>query len=99
MYPDSFEWSSWVDYNLSKNNFFGFESKAFNGADEKWTQHGVCLLQELMMRDMKIILNCYSNEYFPSLWQDILEVYLNNGFPCGWNGRYPEGQMVVFSNF
>lgn len=25
-----------------------------------------------------------------------IEVYQNGGFPCGWKGKYPEGQMVVF---
>jgi len=23
---------------------------------------------------------------------------LQNGFPCGWKGDYPEGKMIVFSN-
>lgn len=99
VFPDSFEWSSWVNHNLKKNNYFDFESKDFSGADAKWTQGEVCLLQELMSRDMRIILNCYSNEFFPEIWKDILSVYLNNGFPCGWDGRYPEGKLVVFSNF
>ena len=28
----------------------------------------------------------------------ILEIYLNGGFPCGWDGHLPEGKIVVFSN-
>ncbi|WBS02562.1 hypothetical protein OU994_30720 [Pseudoduganella sp. SL102] len=98
VFPDSFEWSSWVSHNLRKNNYFSFESKDFCNADGKWAQGGVCLLRELMSRDIKIILNCYSNDFFPNIWRDILNVYLNNGFPCGWDGRYPDGKLVVFSN-
>ena len=99
IFPPIFEWSSWVDHNLLKNRFFNIESKNFNGADVKWmTQGGACLLRELMIRDMRIILNCYSNDYFPRIWKDILDVYLNDGFPCGWDGRYPDGRLVVFSN-
>lgn len=69
IFPADFEWSSWVDHALLKNRFFDLESKDFHGADQKWTtKGGACLLHELMIRDMKIILNCYSNEYFPDIW-------------------------------
>lgn len=98
LFPADFEWSSWIDHNLVKNGFFGINAKNFSGADSKWTFNGICLLQELLCRDMKILLNCYSNEYFSPLWEEILAVYLNNGLPCGWHGRYPEGKLVVFSN-
>ncbi|KPN72865.1 hypothetical protein [Neisseria sp. 74A18] len=26
-----------------------------------------------------------------------IEVYQNGGFPCGWKGEYPNGEMVVYS--
>jgi len=99
VFPDDFEWKSWIDHNLTKNDYFGLTSKDFNGADTKWTQSGICLLHELMHRDIRILLNCYANNFFPAIWQQILDVYLNDGFPCGWQGRYPEGELVVFSNF
>ncbi|MDR3159278.1 MAG: hypothetical protein LBU11_09825 [Zoogloeaceae bacterium] len=101
---ETFEW----DYNLHSrlrkkyNDYFGLESKNFNGADEKFFQASgqVCSqVIELMFRDIKIIFNCYANDYFPPLWKRILDVYLHDGFPCGWNGHYPEGRLVVFSNF
>ena len=34
-----------------------------------------------MYRDIEIIFQCYANDYFPKIWKDILEVYLNDGFP------------------
>lgn len=98
VFPGNFEWMRWVDYNLKKNNYFNLAAKDFNGADTKWTQAGACLLLEFMCRDIRILLNCYANGVFPKIWQDILEVYLEDGFPCGWDGRYPDGRLVAFSN-
>jgi hypothetical protein len=112
-YPPTFEWSRQIDYNLQKNRYFNLERKNFSRADEKWTITGVsCPLIELMLRDIGILLNCYANNFFPPIWKNILEVYLHNGFPCGWDGRHPAangtrigwngshpvGKMVVFSN-
>jgi hypothetical protein len=99
LFPENFEWKSWIDHNLLESNYFSLTSKDFNGADTKWTKSGICLLYELMHRDVRILLNCYANNFFPDIWNDILDVYLNDGFPCGWQGTYPQGELVVFSNF
>lgn len=98
VFPESFEWSQRISAKLEKNNFFDFHEKDFNGAVEKWEHDESCLLIELMYRDIEIIFQCYANDYFPKIWKDILEVYLNDGFPCGWDGHFPEGKLVVFSN-
>lgn len=98
VFPESFEWSQRISAKLEKNNFFDFYEKDFNGAVEKWEYDESCLLIELMYRDIEIIFQCYANDYFPKIWKDILEVYLNDGFPCGWDGHLPEGKLVVFSN-
>ena len=29
---------------------------------------------------------------------NLLQVYLAGGWPCGWEGEYPKGRLVVFSN-
>jgi hypothetical protein len=98
VFPDSFEWKRWIDHNLRKNNYFDIASKDFNGADAKWMVDGSSQLFELMHRDIRIFMNCYANEFFPPIWLDMLDVYLNDGFPCGWSGRRPDGELVVFSN-
>ncbi|HCA5724762.1 TPA: hypothetical protein MW319_003776 [Acinetobacter baumannii] len=98
VFPDDFEWNDKIKYKLKQNNYFDFEQKDFNGAVEKWEYDESCLLIELMYRDIEIIFQCYANDYFPKIWKDILEVYLNDGFPCGWDGHLPEGKLVVFSN-
>lgn len=98
VFPVGFEWKRFIDYNLEKNAYFNLASKDFNGAAAKWTNAESCLLLELMHRDMRILLNCYANQYFPPIWGSILDVYLMEGFPCGWTDRYPLGELVVFSN-
>lgn len=98
VFPEDFEWKSWIDHNLSKNNYFSIANADFDGADKKLTRFGVCILRELMHRDIRILLNCYANDYFPKIWTDILNVYLHDGFPCGWDGKHPDGRLVVFSN-
>lgn len=98
VFSESFEWNDRITAKLKKNRFFDFEYKDFNGVKEKWEYGESCVLIELMYRDIDIILQCYANDYFPEIWKSILDVYLNGGFPCGWNGHYPQGKLVVFSN-
>lgn len=31
------------------------------------------------------------------LYEAIFRIYNNGGWPCGWDGEYPEGRMVVFT--
>jgi hypothetical protein len=99
VFPNSFEWKRWIDHNLSKCSYFDLETKNFHGADLKLTNGSSCLLIELMHRDIRVLLNCYANNFFPEIWLQILSVYLSSGFPCGWSGVQPEGKLVVFSNF
>lgn len=98
IFPESFEWNDRIKYKLKQNQYFGFENQDFNGAKEKWITGESCLIVELMYRDIEIIFQCYANDYFPEIWKDILQVYLNHGFPCGWDGHLPSGRLVVFSN-
>ena len=97
IFPESFEWNDQIKYKLKQKNYFGFENQEFNGAKEKWIMGEACLIVELMYRDIGIIFQCYANDYF-LIWKEILEIYLNSGFPCGWDGHLPEGKIVVFSN-
>ncbi|WP_431821231.1 hypothetical protein [Burkholderia sp. F1] len=99
VFPDCFVWSRQIEHQLWRNEFWGIERKNFNGADFKWRNSVSCPLVELMIRDIGILFQCYANEYFPAVWEKILGAYLDGGFPCGWNGRYPDGKLVVFSNF
>ncbi|OMG71366.1 hypothetical protein BW685_21490 [Burkholderia ubonensis] len=98
VFPEDFEWSRQVKHELAKNRCWGIEGKRFNGADLKWADAVSCPLIELMLRDIGILFQCYANDCFPPIWDRVLRVYLDGGFPCGWDGRYPDGRLVVYSN-
>ena len=98
VFSSSFKWSQRIDRQLLKENYWGIETANFNGADKKLTANGVCILKELMIRDVRNIMHCYANDDFPKIWKNILDVYLDNGFPCGWSELKPRGKIVIFSN-
>lgn len=98
IFPDDFEWSDSIEFKLEKNKYFNLSSKNFNGVDERWTVDGVNILFELFQRDIYTIFSCYANGYFPPIWQKILNVYLDGGVACGWDGQEKNGRLVVFSN-
>ncbi|WP_353166033.1 hypothetical protein [Acinetobacter sp.] len=100
-FPEDFDWqlNSRINYQLQQNNYYDLFTKNLNGLLEKWTTFdGQAIAEELIMHDIAYILNCYANRYFPPIWQEILQVYYAGGLPCGWNGFYPDGKMVVFSH-
>ena len=99
-FPEDFDWelNSRIDSKLEVNNYYDLFTKNLNGLLEKLTTFdGIGIAHELIMHDIGYIFNCYANGYFPSIWQEILQVYYASGLPCGWNGFYPDGKMVVFS--
>ena len=97
-FPEYFESLGRLDDKLNECNDFDYNKKNFNGADIKLTYDGIGVLIEMMDIDIRNIFKCYANDYFPELWKEILEIYMNNGFPCGWEGEYPQGRLVVYSN-
>ena len=52
-----------------------------------------CLIDDFLY----IVFNDYSNMEH-QFFNNLLQVYLVGGWPCGWEGEYPKGRLVVFSN-
>ena len=50
-----------------------------------------------MQGDVARLLQCHACGDVHELWKAVQQVYLDGGMPCGLEGRYPEGRMVVFS--
>lgn len=50
-----------------------------------------------MHGDIARLLHCYAYGVVHPLWKAVQQVYLDGGMPCGWEGPYPEGRMLVFS--
>lgn len=45
------------------------------------------------------LFNCYINKKYDindSFWNLIFSIYKAKLFPCGWNGVFPNGKLVVF---
>ena len=43
--------------------------------------------------------NCYLNNKYKKnhpIWNMIEDAYFKGFWPCGWEGKYPEGKLVVF---
>lgn len=38
----------------------------------------------------------YSEFYTSYFYTNILEIYLSGHVPCGWQGKYPSGKLIVF---
>ncbi|WP_152601974.1 hypothetical protein [Burkholderia paludis] len=51
-----------------------------------------------MEGDVSRLLHCYAYGEVHPLWRQIEQIYLDGGIPCGWEGNYPNGELVVFSN-
>ncbi len=45
------------------------------------------------------LFNCYLNNKYKKnhpIWNMIEDAYFKGVWPCGWEGKYPEGKLVVF---
>ena len=90
---------------LSKINHFLEEelnySKDFCGAIKKVGYDAgteISLLFNNMEGDMLKLLLCVAHNKTSPFIEKMRLIYLNNGFPCGYEGSYPNGKFVVFSN-
>lgn len=98
--------SDWGDFDEPPSPEFMSESLDFvakNIVSSEKNFHGANLvlenLQDNIISDICSIFEFDCMELpLPPVWQLIKYVYLHSGWPCGWDGVYPAGRMVVFSN-
>ncbi|SFJ93169.1 MULTISPECIES: hypothetical protein [unclassified Bacillus (in: firmicutes)] len=46
---------------------------------------------------VSIIMVLSYEEYYKSVfYNEMLEIYLSGHIPCGWNGKYPEGNIFIY---
>ncbi|MFD0588386.1 hypothetical protein ACFQZE_10265 [Paenibacillus sp. GCM10027627] len=43
-----------------------------------------------------ILEDAYSKYYRKTFFRDLLEVYEKGNFPCGWEGKWPKGNLIVY---
>lgn len=82
------------------NEIFKYLSRklADKSIGDKRLDEKIPTLMDSLFDDFQfIIFNDYcgiNNQFFNNL----LQVYLAGGWPCGWEGQYPKGKLVIFSN-
>lgn len=43
-----------------------------------------------------IMVLTYQDYYDSPFYRNMLKIYLNGHLPCGWNGKYPKGNVYVY---
>ena len=62
--------------------------------DNFWDEYAVPAIEKKLNS-----LNCYLNNKYKKnhpIWNMIEDAYFKGFWPCGWEGKYPEGKLVVF---
>lgn len=87
------------NYELS-SEIFKYVTRKINGKviqDKELNMQIPTLIDCLIDDFLYIVFNDYSNMENQFI-NNLLQVYLAGGWPCGWEGEYPKGRLVVFSN-
>jgi len=55
------------------------------------------ILDDVKMNIIFILMaDFYSEFYKADFFITLLEIYLSGHLPCGWNGSYPEGKIMIY---
>lgn len=58
----------------------------------------ITYLKDAIFGDFSFFIFQNLNNYESYLLDQMFQAYLAGGWPCGWEGIYPEGKIVIFSN-
>lgn len=91
-----------IEYKINEflEKEFNYSKDFSNATNKVGYDEGakISLLFNNMEGDMFRLLKCVATGKSSSFFDKVREAYLNNGFPCGWDGLYPNGKLVVYSN-
>ncbi|WP_090436936.1 hypothetical protein [Duganella sp. CF458] len=77
------------------------EGKILEILDQMTTKHYCSALNDTLINNMQgdiaRLIHCHAFGDVHELWRAVQQAYLDGGLPCGWEGRYPDGRLVVFS--
>ncbi|PDY46418.1 cytoplasmic protein [Bacillus pseudomycoides] len=63
---------------------------------EHFVSNYIEIFEEVMVDLHMCALNRLVNGKTDNFYERIFEVYKHGGWPCGWKGEYPEGNMIVY---
>lgn len=72
-----------LERNVKKHNFSEEISKE--------------LINEISFNIISIFMADFYSEYYQCVfYENVLKIYLAGQLPCGWDGKYPEGRIMVY---
>jgi hypothetical protein len=101
--PITIDWSEidavWENIHLE---FWDFIVKALQTPKFDWLEKtgNLMYVAEAIQTDLYNILSFISSadsQKESKFLEQQLKVYQNGGFPCGWFGKYPDGEIIVYS--
>jgi hypothetical protein len=106
---DDEEYWPWIDVRESESAAFS-DKKPENYGEimDTWEEIMLSFIEKnlpdnfsKMFNDIEAdLFNCCINIYVNGqnkLFDRMWEIYSQGGWPCGWKGEYPKGQLVVYS--
>ncbi|MDR0481061.1 MAG: hypothetical protein LBG66_04150 [Gallionellaceae bacterium] len=106
---DDEEYWPWIDVRESESAAFSDKKpENYGKIMDAWEETMLSFIKKnlpddfsKMFNDIEAdLLNCCINIYVNGqnkLFDRMWEIYSQGGWPCGWKGEYPEGQLVVYS--
>ena len=101
--PTEIDWSK-VDIigEYIHSELWDFITKALEAPKFEWLDQtgNLMYIAEAIQTDFTNILSFISSadsKKESKFLEQQLKVYQNGGFPCGWYGKYPDGQIIVYS--
>lgn len=97
---------NWDEVDIIGENIhfelWDFIVKALQNPKFEWLEQtgNLMYIAEAIQTDFTNILSFISSadsQKESKFLEQQLKVYQNGGFPCGWYGKYPDGQIIVYS--
>jgi hypothetical protein len=82
------------------NEIYQYLDKSLNYqlSEKNGISKDITYLKDAIFGDFSFFIFKDFNNYENNLLDQMLQAYLAGGWPCGWEGEYPDGRLVIFSN-
>lgn len=87
-------WNDEVDI-IKKQYLFKISEKIKTALIDRGLSVGI--IDDILMNLLSIfMLEYYSDYYSCDFYNKMLKIYLSSHLPCGWIGKYPDGNFLVY---
>lgn len=85
-----------LEYATDEDDYFWTD-----GFSERIYEQLINTIYEIFINEIdEDLFNCFLNEKYSlhnNFWNMLFNYYYKGVMPCGWQGEYPEGELVVFA--